>query len=129
MKKQIIVPFQVTTWETTEYDAQDEPLKLSQVLVRKTLEPPMTGTSEGQLLMCAGPDGAGYTIVDRFAVEIDGKKGTFVALHGGITDEMKAAGRIVPGSGTGELAGISGELEFKSDESGKRIILDYTLAA
>lgn len=127
MTNQITVPFQVTTWEASEYDAQDDPVKLSRTLVRKQLDAPMAGTSEGQLLMCAGPDGAAYTIVDRFVVDIDGKKGSFVALHGGFTDEMKASGRIVPGSGTGELKGISGILEFKSDESGKCIILDYSL--
>lgn len=126
MANRIIVTFRVTTWESTEYDTQDDPLKLSRTLVRKALDEPMTGTSEGQLLMCAGPDGAAYAIMDRFDVELDGRKGSFVALHGGFTDEMKAVGRIVPGSGTGELTGISGDIEFKSDEEGKRIILDYS---
>lgn len=50
-----------------------------------------------------------------------------VAIHGGMTDEMKAVGKIVPGSGTDELKGIGGTLEFKSDENGKTIILDYLL--
>lgn len=129
MKRQITVAFQVSAWDADEYDTQDEPVKLSRFFVRKNLEAPMAGTSEGQLLMCAGPDGAGYTIVDRFEVEIEGRKGSFVAIHGGHMDEMKASGRIVAGSGTGGLNGIAGELEFKSDEEGKRIILDYSLPA
>lgn len=39
---------------------------------------------------------------------------------------MKAAGGIVPGSGKDELEGIGGTLEFKSDEDGKAIILEYS---
>jgi hypothetical protein len=70
----------------------------------------------------------GYTIMDRFFVEIEGRTGSFVAIHGATTDETRALGKIVPGSGTDALNGISGTLEFKSDESGKRIILDYLLS-
>ena len=76
--------------------------------------------------MCASSDGAaGYTVLDRFFVEIEGRKGSFVVIHGATTDKMKAVGRIVPGSGTDDLQGILGTLEFKYDE-GKRIILDFT---
>ena len=88
----------------------------------------MKGESVGKLLMCTSrDDSAGYTIMDRFFVEIDGHKGSFVVIHGGMTDEMKAEGKIVPGSGTDELEGIRGTLEFHSDENSKIIILDYEL--
>lgn len=129
MSKQITIPFQVTTWDAKPYDETTENPTLSRILVKKALDgAECKGESTGELLMCASSDGAaGYTIMDRFHVEIEGRKGSFVAVHGGMTDEMRAHGKIVPGSGTDDLKGISGTLEFKSDENGKRIILDYSL--
>ena len=128
MSKQVIIPFQVTTWEAENTDETTENPTLSRVTVKKSFDGEVKGESVGELLMCASQDGAaGYTIMDRFFVEIEGRKGSFVAIHGGMTDEMKASGKIVPNSGTDDLTGISGTLEFKSDESGKQIILDYML--
>lgn len=128
MRKQITIPFQVTAWDAANYDETTETPTLSRVTVKKSFDGEVKGESTGELLMCASADGAaGYTILDRFFVEIEGRKGSFVAIHGGMTDEMKAFGRIVPGSGTGELKGISGTLEFKSDDEGKRIVLDFSL--
>ena len=128
MNKQVIIPFQVTAWETQNTDETTENPTLSRITVKKNFDGEVSGESVGELLMCASTGGAaGYTVMDRFTVEIEGRKGSFVAIHGGMTDEMKAVGKIVPGSGTDDLTGISGTLEFKSDESGKRIILDYSL--
>jgi hypothetical protein len=128
MDKQITVLFRVTLWDAKPYDETSENPKLSRITVKKSFDGEMKGESVGELLMCASIEGsAGYTILDRFFVEIDGRKGSFVVIHGGMTDEMKASGRIVPGSGTDELKGISGSLEFKSDADGKRIIFDYLL--
>lgn len=128
MSKQITIPFQVTAWEAVNYDETTETPTLSRVTVKKSFDSEVfKGESVGELLMCASPDGAGYTILDRFFVEIDGRKGSFVAIHGGFTDEMKASGKIVPNSGTDELKGISGTLEFKQDADGKQIIFEYSL--
>ena len=126
MSKQIIIPFQITAWEEQNTEESAGNPTLSRILVKKSFDGEVSGESVGELLMCASADGAaGYTIMDRFTVEIEGKKGSFVAIHGGMTDEMKASGKIVSGSGTLEFRGISGTLEFKSDEDGKRIILDF----
>jgi Protein of unknown function (DUF3224) len=128
MNKQVIIPFQVTVWETQTTDETTEKPTLSRITVKKNFDGEVKGASVGELLMCASTGGAaGYTVMDRFTVEIEGRKGSFVAIHGGMTDEMKATGKIVPGSGTDDLKGISGTLEFKSDADGKRIILDYSL--
>ena len=129
MSKQITIPFQVTAWDAENTDETTATPTLSRVTVKKSFDGEnFKGESVGELLMCASSDGAaGYTIMDRFFVEIENRKGSFVAIHGGMTDEMKAAGKIVPGSGTEQLKGIGGTLEFKSDESGKTIILDFDL--
>jgi hypothetical protein len=127
--KNITMPYVVTLWEAENYDESTFSPTLSEVKIKKSFDgDEMKGESVGKLLMCTSrEDSAGYTIMDRFFVEIEGRKGSFVAIHGGMTDEMTASGKIVPGSGSGELEGIHGTLEFKSDESGKIIILDYLL--
>lgn len=126
MNKQITIPFQVTAWKAANYDETTETPTLSRVTVKKSFDGAVKGESVGELLMCSSSSGAaGYTILDRFFVEIEGRKGSFVAIHGATTDEMKAVGRIVSGSGTDDLQGISGTLEFKSDDEGKRIIFDF----
>ncbi len=127
--KNITIPFVVTLWDAANYDESTFSPTLSEVTVKKSFDGEMKGESVGKLLMCTSrEDSAGYTIMDRFFVEIEGRKGSFVAIHGGMTDEMKAEGKIVPGSGTGELEGITGRIEFHSDESGKILTLEYKIA-
>ena len=128
MSKQLTIPFQVTAWDEENKDETTENPTLSRIKIKKSFDgEEFKGESVGELLMCASADGAaGYTVMDRFFVEIENQTGSFVAVHGGMTDEMKASGKIVPGSGTGGLKGISGTLEFKSEESGKTIIFDYS---
>lgn len=123
------IPFQVTAWEEENKDETTGNPTLSRIKVKKNFDgEEFKGESVGELLMCASTDGAAdYTIMDRFFVEIENQTGSFVAIHGGMTDAMKASGKIVHGSGTDELKGISGTLEFKSDEGGKTIILDFAL--
>ncbi len=128
MNKQITIPFQLTGWDAVPYDETTENPTLSRITVKKTFDGELKGESKGELLMCSSTDGsAGYTIMDRVSGELCGRRGSFVMTHGGTTDVMRAGGKIVPGSGTEELRGISGTVEFRSNENGKSIILDFAL--
>ncbi len=133
MSKQITIPFQVTGWDADAYDEMLDAPTLSRVAVKKTFDGGLKGDSTAQLLMCAAADGssAGYTVMERVVGELDGRKGSFVMLHGAThtpANTSRALGFIMPNSGTGELRGISGTVEFKSDENGKNIILDFAFA-
>ncbi|GAA4528807.1 hypothetical protein GCM10023096_66110 [Nonomuraea ferruginea] len=47
---------------------------------------------------------------------LDGRHGTIVIQHGGLADgpDQSSYGNIIPNSGTGDLAGISGQvMEFE----------------
>ena len=131
MKKQITIPFQVTGWEAKAYDELPDAPTLSRVAVVKTFDGDLKGASTAELLMCAAADGsAGYTVMERVVGELDGRGGSFVMIHGGThtpLETSRALGFIMPNSGTGELAGIVGTVEFKSDEGGKSIFLDYSI--
>ena len=132
MNKQITIPFQVTGWDAVPYDEMSEAPTLSRVSVKKTFDGELKGESTAQLLMCSSEDGsAGYTVLERVVGELGGRKGSFVMIHGGThtpQETSRALGFIMPNSGTGELKGITGTVEFKSDENGKSIILDFDVA-
>jgi len=129
MSKQITIPFQVTLWDLKPYDELADAPTLSRGTVKKSFDGETKGESTGEILMYSAPDGsAAYTILDKFTVELEGRKGTFVAIHGAThspAETSRALGKIAPNSGTSELKGISGTIEFTADENGKNIILDF----
>lgn len=129
MNKQITIPFQVTLWDVKPYDEAPDSPTLSRGTVKKTFGGDLKGESTGEILMYSAADGsAGYTIMDKVSGELCGRSGSFVMIHGGTHtpfETSRAVGLIAPNSGTGELRGISGTVEFKADENGKNIILDF----
>lgn len=132
MNKQLTFPFQVTVWDLKSYDETPEHPALSRGTVKKSFDgDEVKGESAGEILMFSSADGsAAYTVLDKFTVELSGRTGSFVAIHGATHtpgETSRALGKILGGSGTGELAGIGGTIEFTQDETGKNITLDYNL--
>ena len=129
MNKQITIPFQVTLWDVKPYEEAPDSPTLSRGTVKKTFGGDLKGESSGEILMYSAADGsAGYTVMDKVSGELCGRNGSFVMMHNGThtpAETSRAGGIIAPNSGTGELRGISGTVEFKADENGKNIILDF----
>jgi hypothetical protein len=132
MNKQITIPFEVTLWDLKPFDETPHNPTLSRGTVKKTFGGELKGKSVGDVLMYSAADGsAGYTIMEKVSGELCGRAGSFVMMHGAThtpQETSRAGGIIAPNSGTGDLSGISGTVEFKSDENGKNIILDFALA-
>ena len=109
---------------------QDE-LKLNRNVVRKEFSGNMVGTSEAQMIAAftGTPGSAGYVAIEHFTGSVGGKSGSFVLQHSGVMNKGDAqlTVTIVPDSGTGELAGISGTLDIDNDEGQHSYILDYKL--
>jgi hypothetical protein len=105
--------FDLTSWDEQAYD-DAEGARLVKVRNTKTFEGGISGTSTAELLQAiAGDGGAAYVGMERVAGEIDGRKGTFVLRHSAaMTPDGGGDMRVdvVPGSGTGDLAGLGGEL-------------------
>jgi hypothetical protein len=117
-------PLEITAWDAQPaYDAPAEGPPLARITVRKHFTGPLEGESVAELLVCAE---AGYVANERVSGRLDGRTGTFVLQHGG-TDAGDGApfqfGNVVPGSGTGELAGLGGTVHM--DHEG--YTLDYEL--
>ena len=72
-----------------------------------------------------------YVALESFEGTLDGRSGAFNFLHSASTtgsDRTDYVGRIVPESGTGELATIAGQAELRIDPDGTHVIrFDYTL--
>lgn len=126
-------PFDVTAWEPASSDRPDAGPELSRVVIRKSFQGgDLEGESEGEALFCGAsrPEaGAGYVVSERVTGRLDGRQGTFVIQHGGLMGPGMAPrtfGHIVPGSGTGELVGLAGEVEIERSADGTHTMrLDY----
>jgi hypothetical protein len=119
---QIIADFEITGW--------DEEPELT--YVRKRFTGAMEGTSVARLLT-AGDDGRGqgYVASEEVTATIDGRAGTFVLQHGGVVsangEVLFQFGIVVPGTATGELAGLTGTARYEHTEAFARVTLDVEL--
>lgn len=95
-------------------EAVEAGLGLSRYLLSKTFTGDIEGVAVGQML-AGGPAGvetAGtYVALERIVGTLEGRSGAFLLAHRGDInpDGYTLAIAVVPGSGTGELAGISGD--------------------
>ena len=104
-------------------------IKLNRNVVRKEFSGELVGASEAQMVAAytATPGSAGYVAIEHFSGSLGGKTGSFVLQHHGLMNRGEAAltVTIVPDSGTGELAGISGTLDIDSGAGGHSYVLQY----
>ena len=79
----------------------------------------------------AGDDSAAYVGVERVTGRVNGREGSFVYLHTATAagGAQSASWPVVDGSGTGELAGISGQIRIDNlPDSGHVLTLDFDLS-
>ena len=136
MTQRAVSTFEVTGWEQSPYGDATEGSALSRATVRKSFRGPLSGESTAELLMCqADPSdlgaGAGYVASELVLGRLGDREGTFVMQHWGISgggDLPRTAGHVVPGSGTGDLEGLSGRVEISVDpEGGHTLTLEYEI--
>lgn len=93
---------------------------------------PLNASGSGEMLaMQSGVEGsAGYTAMERVTGELDGKDGSFALMHFGIMDRgtPTLTIKIVPDSGTGDLNGISGEMNIIIENGEHLYELEYGFA-
>lgn len=97
--------------------AANEPA-ISRGTRRRRFDGEISGEGTAEILVARGTaDRLGYVATERFVGSVQGKSGTFLLQHGSAIDrgELTPFGYIVPGTGTGELAGIRGEVRMTTD--------------
>jgi hypothetical protein len=136
MTTRAISSFDVTGWDHSPYDDGIPGPSLSRAKVRKAFRGDLVGESTAELLMCQADAadlnaGAGYIGSERVVGKLAGREGSFVIQHWGVSGgglEPRTAGHIVPGSGTGELVGLTGEVQIMVGAGGEHTLtLDYEI--
>jgi hypothetical protein len=123
--------FDVTLGSADALPTPDDAPALARRGIEKHYRGDLQGRSLGQMLSAGQPQSgeAAYTALESFAGTLNGRRGGFAlahlgTMHGG-AHELRIA--IVPGSGTGELAGILGEMQVRIEGSQHYYALTYRL--
>ncbi|HYL04979.1 MAG TPA: DUF3224 domain-containing protein [Thermoanaerobaculia bacterium] len=91
------------------------------------------GTSKGEMLFAGGPaqGSGGYVAMERVSGTLHGRGGTFVLQHSGTMTRggTQLTINVVPDSGTGQLAGLTGSMTIKIDNGQHFYEFDYALPA
>ena len=122
-------PFTNDRYDEEAYREADG-VELSRVHISRTFTGDLEGTSTAEILISKSEGGGAYTGQDLITGSLGGRTGSFVIQHSGIMgpDGISNSGTVVPGSGTGELEGITGEGTLLADEEGNHTLtLDYEL--
>jgi hypothetical protein len=104
---------------------------VGRMTIDKTWSGDLMGRSTGAMLMSSteSTGAMAYVALEKVDGELGGKAGSFYFSHTATMKKSDAASgvlkiTVVPGSGTGDLAGISGELSINIDAKGAHA---YTL--
>ena len=104
---------------------------LGRMSIDKQFRGDLEGTSTGEMLtaMTAVKESAGYVAIERVTGKLKGRSGTFILQHTGTMDRGKPSlsVTVVPDSGTGELAGLTGTMTIDLGGGKHAYVFDYTI--
>ena len=112
MSTQATSSFKIEGWDEQAYVETEDGGKLTRASVKQAFDGDIKGEGEVEWLMCYRPDQtADFVGLQRIVWRVGERSGSVVLQSTGAFDGKEAKGplMIVPGSGTGELKGITGE--------------------
>jgi hypothetical protein len=121
---------------TVEMKPQAEPnaadgVSLGRMSLDKRFEGDLAATGKGEMLTALTPvkGSAGYVAIERVTGTLHGRTGSFVFQHTGTMDRgaQQLSITVVPGSGTGALAGITGTFKLSIVEGKHFYEFEYSL--
>jgi hypothetical protein len=119
------------TFEVTVTPQPPDDSGISRFDLAKTWSGDLSGAGHGQMLSAGDPTrgSAGYVALELVDGSLHGHAGSFAFQQLGVmhAGDQVLDYRVVPGSGTGELAGITGTLTLTIDERGHTYELRYAL--
>lgn len=102
------------------------------MLIDKQLHGDLEGVGEGQMLVAMTDikESGGYVAIERITGTLHGHKGSFLLQHTGTMTRgaHQLSIRVVPDSGTGELAGLTGQMTIKIEDGKHYYQFSYSLA-
>ena len=105
--------FALDKWEPQATD-EAAGTEFARVAIAKTFTGAVEGTSTVEMLTASNATSRAYVAFERLDVSVDGRKGAFVLHHS--ADDTGLTLKILTGSGSGELTGISGTASIEIDE-------------
>lgn len=108
--------FEVTLNPLGSYAQGMDGINLARMSIDKQFKGELDATSKGEMLsaMTSVKNSGGYVAIEQVSGSLSGQRGKFVLQHFGTMD--RGADRlileVVPDSGTGELAGLKGEMKI-----------------
>jgi hypothetical protein len=122
-------PFDVTV--TPQETAPDAPV--ARMLLYKEFHGDLDAVARGEMIAAseALTGAAAYVAIDRVTGTLHGHSGSFIIAHRGTmnSDGQRLDIIIVPGSGTGQLAGITGTLAINIAEKKHFYTIEYELGS
>ena len=119
----------VNKYEPVAYGEQGEGPALTRIHVEESFSGDIAGDGVVEFLQAAQADGsASFVGIERVTGTIAGRSGTFLLQDAGTVERQVVSGDwfVIPGSGTGELAGLRGEGGFAANlGEGAEVHLDY----
>lgn len=114
--------------EASEEKTEGPPL--GRMSIDKQYHGAIEGTGKGEMLTAGTGAGSGaYVALERVTGTLNGRRGTFVLHHRGImtrgTPDLTIS--VVPDSGTGQLAGLTGQMTIKIKEGRHSYDFEYSL--
>lgn len=124
--------FSLKRWDENPYDEAGGAPKLTRASVVYGFDGELAGEGRLEYLMAYLPDATALFVgFQRFVGRIGSREGSFIFKHGGRFANGVASDTwsVMPGSGTGGLAGITGQVEFSASHQDRyEIIFEYDLA-
>ena len=119
----------VDKYEPSAYDEPAEGLALTRIHVEERFSGDISATGVVEFLQAAQADGAASFVgIERVTGTVGGQAGSFLLQDAGTVAGNIVSGDwfVIPGSGTGALAGLRGEGGFRADlGQSAQVHLDY----
>jgi hypothetical protein len=116
----------------TPQDDKSEDATLGRMTIEKLFYGDLEGASRGQMLtaITSVEGSAGYVAIERVNASLDGRIGSFTLQHSSVMRRGEPQQNIivVPDSGTGRLAGLSGRMTIKIVDGKHSYDFEYSIA-
>ena len=128
---QVSGKFEVKLQPLNSYTEGKDGNKAGRMSIDKIFYGELSGISKGEMLSVITPipGSAGYVAIEQVSGKLSGKEGSFVLQHIATMDNQKnnLLIEVVPGSGTGDLAGISGKMNIRIENNQHFYEFDYQI--
>lgn len=108
--------FDTHGWDPRPPLADHDGVTVAHVTLQKVFRGDLTGTGVVHMTMATTPveESRSYVAIERVTGVLDGREGSFLLQHSATSDQGEQSLRVsvVADSGTGELAGLRGEMQI-----------------